>query len=127
MGRVVGDSAAEANAIPESPESPPTGVDFLLKGYAARITAGYPSGAPLLKQAVQRVLNEELGATDGLRWRGLVSLAAYDLFDDHAIYTLATRWVRLAREHAALTIRPMPLAYLGGPELTAPRLQQCEA
>ncbi len=126
-GPVLREIAAEANAIPESPESPPTAVDFLLKGYAALITAGYPSGAPLLKQAVQRVLNEELGATDGLRWLGLVSLAAYDLFDDHAIYTLATRWVRLAREHAALTILPMALAYLGGAELTAGRLKECEA
>jgi DNA-binding CsgD family transcriptional regulator len=100
---------------------------LLLDGYAALITAGYPYGAPLLKQAIQRVLNEDLDATDGLRWLGLVSLAAYDLFDDAAIYALATRWVRLAREHAALTILPMALAYLGGAELTAGRLKECEA
>jgi hypothetical protein len=125
-GPVLREIAVEATAIPQFPESAPNAVDFLLDGYAALITAGYPSGAPLLKQAVQRVLNEELDATDGLRWLGLVSLAAYDLFDDRAIYTLATRWVRLAREHAALTILPMALAYVGGAELTAGRLQECE-
>jgi DNA-binding CsgD family transcriptional regulator len=125
-GPVLREIAVEARAIPQFPESAPNAVDFLLDGYAALITAGYPSGAPLLKRAVQRVLNEELDATDGLRWLGLVSLAAYDLFDDRAIYTLATRWVRLAREHAALTILPMALAYLGGAELTAGRLQECE-
>jgi DNA-binding CsgD family transcriptional regulator len=102
-------------------------LDFLLDGYAALITAGYPSGAPLLKQAIQRMLSEELDATDSLRWLGLVLLAAYDLFDDAAIHRLATRWVRLAREHAALTILPMALAYLGGAELTAGHLKECEA
>ncbi len=119
--------AGEAKAISKSPASPPSAVDFLLDGYAALITAGYPSGAPLLKQAIQRMLTEELDATDGLRWLGLVLLAAYDLFDDAAIHTLATRWVRLAREHAALTILPIALAYLGGAELAAGRLKECEA
>jgi len=126
-GPVLREIAGEAMAIPESPESPPSAVDVLLDGYAALITRGYPSGAPLLKQAIQRVLNGELDATDGFRCLGLVSLAAYDLFDDAAIDALATRWVRLAREHAALTILPMALAYLGGAELTAGRLKECEA
>ena len=126
-GPVLREIAGEAMAIPGSPQSKPSAVDVLLDGYATLITAGYPSGAPLLKQAIQRVLNGELDATDGFRWLGLVSLAAYDLFDDAAIDALATRWVRLAREHAALTILPMALAYLGGAELTAGRLKECEA
>jgi DNA-binding CsgD family transcriptional regulator len=40
---------------------------------------------------------------------------------------LVTRWVRLAREHAALTILPIALSYLGGAELAAGRLKECEA
>jgi DNA-binding CsgD family transcriptional regulator len=71
--------------------------------------------------------NGDLDATDGLRWLGLVSLAAQSLFDDGASYTLATRWVRLAREHATLTILPIALAYLGGAELAAGRLKECDA
>ena len=126
-GPVLREIAGEAKAVPESAESPPSVVEVLLDGYAALITSGYPSGAPLLKQAIQRVLDGELDATDGLRWLGLVSLTAYELFDDAAIHSLATRWVRLAREHAALTILPMALAYLGGAELTAGRLKECEA
>jgi DNA-binding CsgD family transcriptional regulator/tetratricopeptide (TPR) repeat protein len=126
-GPVLREIAGEAKAIPQPPESPPSAVDFLLDGYAALITAGYPSGVPLLKQAIPRMLTEGLDATDGLRWLGLVLLAAYDLFDDVAIHTLATRWVRLAREHAALTILPIALSYLGGAELTAGRLQECQA
>jgi DNA-binding CsgD family transcriptional regulator len=35
--------------------------------------------------------------------------------------------VRLAREHAALTILPIALSYLGGAELAAGRLKECEA
>ncbi len=126
-GPVLREIAGEAKAIPQSSESAPSAVDFLLDGYAALITAGYPSGAPLLKQAIQHTLTEELDATDGLRWLGLSLLAAYDLFDDAAIHTLATRWVRLAREHAALTILPIALAYLGGAELVAGRLKECDA
>jgi DNA-binding CsgD family transcriptional regulator len=126
-GPVLREIAGEAKALAPSPESPARAVDFLLNGYAALITAGYPSGAPVLKQVIQRMLTEELDATDGLRWLGLVFLAAYDLFDDAAIHSLATRWVRLAREHAALTILPIALSYLGGAELVAGRLKECEA
>lgn len=126
-GPVLREIACEAKAIPRFPGSAPGVMDFLLDGYAALITAGYPSGAPLLKQAIQHMLTEELDATDRLRWLGLVLLAANDLFDDAAIHTLASRWVRLAREHAALTILPIALAYLGGAELAAGRLKECEA
>jgi DNA-binding CsgD family transcriptional regulator len=119
--------ADEAIAVRPSTESEARAVDFLLDGYAALITAGYSSGAPILKQAIQRLLTEELDATDGLRWLGLVYLAAYNLFDDAAIHTLATRWVDLGRKHAALSILPIALAYLAGAELVAGRLQECEA
>lgn len=126
-GPVLREIAGEAVALPRPRETPACPLDFLLDGYAALITAGYPSGAPLLKQAIQRMLTEEFDATDSLRWLGLGLLAAYDLFDDAAIHRLATRWVRLAREHAALTILPIALAYLGGAELAAGRLKECEA
>jgi DNA-binding CsgD family transcriptional regulator/tetratricopeptide (TPR) repeat protein len=119
--------AGQAKVLRPSPESPARPVDFLLDGYAAQITDGYASGAPVLKQAIQGMLTQELDATDGLRWLGLVFLAAYDLFDDAALHTLATRWVRLARKHAALTILPIALSYLGGAELAAGRLKECEA
>jgi len=126
-GPVLREIAGEAVALPRPLKTPARAWDYLLDGYAELITSGYPSGAPLLKQAIQRMLTEELDATDSLRWLGLVLLASYDLFDDAAIHRLATRWVRLAREHAALTILPIALAYLGGAELAAGRLKECEA
>ena len=126
-GPVLREIAGAARGLPRSPESPARAEDFLLDGYVALILAGYSFGAPVLKQAIQRMLTEELDATDALRWLGLVSLAAYHLFDDAAIHALATHWVRLAREHAALTILPIALAHLEGAELAAGRLKECEA
>jgi DNA-binding CsgD family transcriptional regulator len=126
-GPVLREIAREAMALPRPRQTPARPVDFLLDGYAALITIGYPGGTPLLSQAIRSMTNGELDATDGLRWLGLVSLAAQSLFDDAAVHTVATRWVRLAREHAALTILPIALAYLGGAELAAGRLKECEA
>jgi DNA-binding CsgD family transcriptional regulator len=125
-GPVLREIAYQAKALPprQTPARPP---DFLLDGYAALIMNGYPTGAPLLRQAIQPMANAELDATDGIRWLGLVSLAAQSLFDDVALHRLATRWVRLAREHAALTILPIALSYLSGAELAAGRLKECES
>jgi DNA-binding CsgD family transcriptional regulator len=126
-GPVLREIAGEAMALPRPRQTPARPADYLLDGYAALIIAGYPSATPILRQAIQPMANGELDATDGLRWLGLVSLAAQSLFDDAAAYTVATRWVRLAREHAALTILPIALSYLGGAELAAGRLNECEA
>jgi DNA-binding CsgD family transcriptional regulator len=126
-GLVLREIAREAMALPRPRQTPARPVDFLLDGYAALVTIGFPGGTPLLSQAIRSMTNGELDATDGLRWLGLVSLAAQSLFDDAAVHTVAIRWVRLAREHAALTILPIALAYLGGAELAAGRLKECEA
>ena len=126
-GPVLREIAGEAMALPRPRQTPARPVDFLLDGYAALITIGYPGGTPLLRQAIRSMTNGELDATDGLRWLGLVSLAAQSLFDDAAVHAVAIRWVGLAREHAALAILPIALAYLGGAELAAGRLKECEA
>jgi DNA-binding CsgD family transcriptional regulator len=126
-GPVLREVAGDAMALRRPRQTPARPVDFLLDGYAALITSGYPSGAPLLKQAIEPMAYGELDATDGLRWLGLVSLAAQSLFDDAAAHMLASRWVRLAREHAALTILPIALSYLAGAELAAGRLRECQA
>jgi DNA-binding CsgD family transcriptional regulator len=126
-GPVLREIASEAIALSRPLEKAVRPADFLLDGYAAVITAGYETGAPLLRQAIRSMANGELDATDGLRWLGLVALAAQSLFDDAALYTLVTRWVRLAREHAALTILPIALSYLAGAELAAGRLKECQA
>jgi DNA-binding CsgD family transcriptional regulator len=126
-GPVLREIAREAMALPRPRQTPARPVDFLLDGYAALVTIGYPGGTPLLSQAIRSMTNGELDATDGVRWLGLVSLAAQSLFDDAAVHTVASRWVRLAREHAALTILPIALSYLGGAELAAGRLKECEA
>ena len=126
-GPVLREIAGEAVALPRPRQTPARPVDFLLDGCAALITSGYTAGAPLLKRAMQPMMNEELDTTDSLRWLGLALLAAYTMFDVIAVSALATRWVRLSREHAALTILPIALAYLAGSELVAGRLKECEA
>src|SRR6202022_1515663 len=64
-GPVLREIAGEAMALPRPRQTPARAVDFLLDGYAALITTGYPSGAPLLRQAIRSMTNGELDATDG--------------------------------------------------------------
>ena len=125
-GPLLREIAAQVMALPRTEGSPVNPADLILDGYAALITAGYPSGAPLLKRAIGAMLSEELDPGADLRLFGLAALAAYSLFDDAGLNILVRRWVQLARERAALTVLPIALAFLAGAAMYAGRTRECE-
>ena len=125
-GPLLREIAHQVIAAPGTEASPISPADVILDGYAALITDGYPSGAPLLKRAIGAMLSEESDPGADLRLYGLAALAAYSLFDDTSLHILVSRWVRLARERAALTVLPIALAFLAAVEMYAGRTQECE-
>lgn len=105
----VAEAAAEAPPEP----SPPRPLDRLLDGLVSHFTRGYEEAVPDLRRAVAEFHNWQ-PRSDGtdLHWMWLASHTAMSLWDDDAIYALATRYVRLARDLGALTTLPFALTFL---------------
>ena len=76
--------ARTARAIPGPGDPGASATDLLLDGFAARVTAGYTAGVPLLRRAIARLRASELSAEEGLRLLRLGCLAAEELWDDQA-------------------------------------------
>ena len=101
---------AEAARAAPAAVAPIRAADLLLDGLAVRYTDGYPSGAPILKQALRVFRDRDMSADEELRWIWFaVTTAAADLLDDEAWDALATRFVQLARDRGALAMLPMAL------------------
>src|SRR5271166_572996 len=101
--------------------------DLLLDGFAELLVGRYAAGAPLLRRAITRLLEDEPRGEDGSRWLGLGCYAAGELFDEEPLQALAGRWVKRARQSGALTMLPLALSELAGAELQAGRFQAAEA
>ncbi len=101
---------AEAARHAPLPPTPPRPVDLLLDGLAIRFTQGYEASVPTLQRALESLLNDDSG-TEGNsgRWLWLACHVGAMLWDDEAIYLLASRAVRLAREAGALATLPAAL------------------
>jgi DNA-binding CsgD family transcriptional regulator len=103
--------AEAARAAPRGP-LPPRLVDLLLDGLATRFSAGYASGAALLKRALQGFrLDIASSADDTMRWLWLTWLVAGDMWEDETWHELATHAVRGARDAGALHYLPLALTY----------------
>ncbi|WP_304502072.1 LuxR family transcriptional regulator [Brachybacterium sp. FME24] len=102
--------AAEAAVdAPPSP-TPPRPVDLLLDGLAARFTQGFEASVPTLQRSLATLLHHESRVEDDdRRWLWLASHVASMLWDDEALYTLATSAVRLARDAGSLSTLPAAL------------------
>jgi len=92
--------AKAALAARPSETSRPT--ELLLDGVAIRITNGYGSGVPILKEALGALRRGEVSDEDQLRCSLLAYRSAVDLWDDESWYLLANRYVELARAGGAL-------------------------
>jgi DNA-binding CsgD family transcriptional regulator len=102
--------AAEAAKDAPAPPTPPRSVDLLLDGLATRFTQGYEASVPTLQRALETLRNHDSRADDeNRRWLWLACHIAAMLWDDEAIYVLASRDVRLAREAGALATLPAAL------------------
>jgi DNA-binding CsgD family transcriptional regulator/tetratricopeptide (TPR) repeat protein len=92
--------------------SPPTVSDFLLQGYDARFTVGYPEAITPFRAAITALLADDLDPATGLKWFGLGAAAAGSLWDDQAVLEMSERWVRTARTLGGLADLPVALAFL---------------
>lgn len=101
--------AAEAarDAPPTATQQP---ADLLLDGLVTRFTQGYEASVPSLQRALESLRNDDTSTdnNDG-RWLWLACHVGAMLWDDDAIYLLASRAVRLAREAGALATLPAAL------------------
>ncbi len=90
--------------------------DLLLDGLVKTFTAGYASGAPALRLAVEAFRDEadagEVSRSGSDRWLWLAGRTAVGILDDELVHTLASRHVRLARETGALATLPAALSFL---------------
>jgi len=124
---ILSEIADAARALPCVAESEASATSLLLDGFAAWATAGYPAAAPLLRRAVAMLGADDLSPAEGLRGLGLGCVAAADLFDDEASYTLAIRGVQHARDHGALIALPVALNHRATCEVAAGRFDAARA
>ena len=101
--------------------------DLLLDGFVARAVAGYPASVPLFRRAIAMLSARNLSPADGLRGFALGDIAAAELWDDESQHAMASRWVRLARDHGALTALPVALNQLSTFEEEAGRFDAARA
>jgi DNA-binding NarL/FixJ family response regulator len=114
VGRLASDGAAvsvaEAALSGPPPADPPRPSDLLLDGLAARVTAGFAAGAPVLKRALASYLGGGDSDADELRWMWLAGHAAADLWNYDAWEAIATQHFELASETGALGLLPLGLS-----------------
>jgi hypothetical protein len=83
-------TASPARAAPR-PEHSPRPSDLLLDAYAALITDGRDTAAPMLRQAVGAFAGAEVTAEEGLRWGWLFPVAAAVVWEDATWHAIAVR------------------------------------
>jgi DNA-binding CsgD family transcriptional regulator len=111
-------AAEAARAAPASPEAA-RAVDVLLDALALRIVEGYEAAAPLLTQALEVLLAEEMGGNELGRafWLAAsraTAAIAREVWDADALHTLAERQLAVARETGALVQLRLSLNFYGG-------------
>ncbi|MDX6591930.1 MAG: hypothetical protein QOJ13_1126 [Gaiellales bacterium] len=114
--------ARAAEGVSHTPEVEAAAADDLLEGLAAMFTDRYEDAVPVLRRALEGV-----HAGTDLRWFGLSTHAATDLWDEDWAHALATRRVVLARETGAMTVLVNGLGSLGGYEILVGRFDAAEA
>ena len=87
---------------------------------------------PALRLALEAVRNEALDShAEIMRWLMLTpivqSMTVFELWEDDAFHTLATRAVRLARDTGALALLPVALVYRSGVHLFGGEFMLAEA
>jgi DNA-binding CsgD family transcriptional regulator len=124
---VLAEIARVARATAAAGGSEASAADVLLDGFAARASAGYPAAALLFRRAIAILRADDLSPADGLRLLGLGGIAAAELWDEQSQHALASRWVRLARDHGALTALLIALSHQSTWEEEAGRFDTARA
>ena len=100
---------AVAEAARDAPPAPasPRPADLLLDGLRTRFSEGYAAALPSLQRALRAFLHDGCHGKDDLRWYGLASRVAPDLWDDESWVRVTSRQVELARDAGMLTVLPL--------------------
>jgi DNA-binding CsgD family transcriptional regulator/tetratricopeptide (TPR) repeat protein len=101
LGSGMLEAATAARLAPAGPP-PPRAVDLLLDGLGVRYTDGSGAAAPILKRALNALLDDDGRYEEDMRWPWLAARVAADLFDDETWHLLATRHLQIARDAGAL-------------------------
>ena len=121
------EAAEAARAAPAGPE-PPRAVDVLVDAFATRLIDGYAAAAPTLIRALELVRAASAGVDAGVtHWLWLAGgrvsqLAAAELWDDEAWYSLAARQAQISRDAGALVQLQFVLNFLAMPQVLAGEL-----
>ncbi|MGZ4403426.1 MAG: AAA family ATPase, partial [Gaiellaceae bacterium] len=99
-----------------------TAADVLLDAFATLVDEGSAAAAPALRRGVGLA-----GESDNLRAIGPAFQAAFELWDDEALHTLAQRRVDLARGSGSFVALPNALSQLGAYEVLVGRFDAAEA
>jgi DNA-binding CsgD family transcriptional regulator len=99
-----------------------TAADVLLDAFATLVNEGSAAAAPALRRGVGLA-----GESGDLRAIGPAFQAAFELWDDEALHTLAQRRVDLARGSGAFVALPNALNQLGAYEVLVGRFDAAEA
>jgi DNA-binding CsgD family transcriptional regulator len=113
---------ARAALAAPAPPQPARAADLLLGGMATLIAEGYPSGAPLSKQALDAFRRVDLPGEEAIRWTWLACRTAVDVWDFDGWELFAERMVSVAREQGALSALPLGLTLRMGAHLHAGQL-----
>jgi DNA-binding CsgD family transcriptional regulator len=100
-------AVAAQEAAPLTTSSRP--IDLLLDGLATRFTQGYEASVPGLQRALESLGDDASSNDDHGRLLWLGCHVGVMLWDDEAVYVLASRAVRLARRAGALATLPAAL------------------
>jgi len=109
-----------ARSMPEPTQT--TAADVLLDAFATLVDEGSAAAAPVLRRGVGLA-----GESGDLRATGPAFQAAFELWDDEALHTLAQRRVDLARGSGAFVALPNALNQLGAYEVLVGRFDAAEA
>ena len=113
---------AEAVRLAPAAPEPLEARDLLLRGLALLISDGPTVGAPVLKQALRALRDEEIATEEGIRWLWLAALAAAFIWDYESYEALTARQIQVARNLGALTMLPLALGTRSGVHLFAGEL-----
>jgi DNA-binding CsgD family transcriptional regulator len=113
--------ANAARAASPAPQ-PAQAADLLLDGWLLLITEGYAAGVPVLQRALSAFRGADITADEELRWLGIASKIAVNLWDEESRDVLTCRHVQLARDAGALAVLPGALTARVGAHVTAGEL-----
>jgi DNA-binding CsgD family transcriptional regulator len=123
---VLGGAPAVAEAARAAPTGagPPRTIDVLLEAFAIRLTEGYAAAAPTLARSLELLLamdvsNEEVGRRLSVSSSRNSNVVALEMWDDEALYRLASRQVQVAREAGALVHLQFALSFLARSHMLA--------